>query len=196
MIFNNWHLACSCLQCFDTVGRHQEGHLACKNWVMRSRHGYPYGSRCKWFAYGLADATATPSSLALLKSTVVYLSGGSYPGCPGKEYIKQTSLSSVFCFEQVLDILMDILPWEIAEVVSPCLPRGLWSHIVIRVFLLLHTVCLQHPPYPVLPSCPLSRAFPYPQPGDAGGRRSAPAICQSLTSADPTIVVHFACNGM
>jgi len=43
------------------------------------------------------------------------------------------------------------------------------------------------PPYPVLPFCPLSRAFPYPQPEDAGGRRSAAAICQSLTSADPTI---------
>ena len=27
--------------------------------------------------------------------------------------------------EQVLDILMDILSWETAEVVSPCLPRGL-----------------------------------------------------------------------
>jgi len=27
--------------------------------------------------------------------------------------------------EQVLDILMDILSWDIAEVVSPCLPRGL-----------------------------------------------------------------------
>ena len=27
--------------------------------------------------------------------------------------------------EQVLDILMDVLSWEIAEVVSPCLPRGL-----------------------------------------------------------------------
>ena len=27
--------------------------------------------------------------------------------------------------EQVLDILMDILSWEIAEVVSPCLPRSL-----------------------------------------------------------------------
>jgi len=89
--------------------------------------------------------------------------------------------------EQVLDILMDILSWEIAEVVSPCLPRGLWSHIVIRVLLLLGTVCPRHPPYPVLPSCPFSRAaFPYPQPGDTGGRRSAPAVCQSLTSADPT----------
>jgi len=27
--------------------------------------------------------------------------------------------------EQVLGILMDILSWEIAEVVSPCLSRGL-----------------------------------------------------------------------
>ena len=27
--------------------------------------------------------------------------------------------------EQVLGILMDILSWEIADVVSPCLPRGL-----------------------------------------------------------------------
>ena len=26
--------------------------------------------------------------------------------------------------EQVLDILMDILSWEIAKVVSPCLPGG------------------------------------------------------------------------
>jgi len=90
-----------------------------------------------------------------------------------------------FAVEQVLDILMDILPWEIAVVVSPCFPRGLWSHIVIRVFLLLGTVCPRHPLYPVLSSCPLSRAFPYPQPGDAGGHHSAPAVCQSLTSADP-----------
>ena len=89
--------------------------------------------------------------------------------------------------EQVLDILMDILSWEIAEVVSLCLPHGLWSHIMIRVFLFLDTVCLRHPPYPVLPSCPLSRAFPYLQPGDVGGSHSATAVCQSLTSADPTL---------
>ena len=33
------------------------------------------------FAYGSADATATPSSLALLKSTLVYLSGVSWYHC-------------------------------------------------------------------------------------------------------------------
>jgi len=58
-------------------------------------------------------------------------------------------------------------------------PSSFFHHIVIRVFLLLGTVCPWHPPYLVL----LSRAFPYLQPGDAGGRRSASAVCQSLTSA-------------
>ena len=32
-------------------------------------------TRYKWFTYGLADATATPSSLASLKSRMVYFSG-------------------------------------------------------------------------------------------------------------------------
>jgi len=37
--------------------------------------------------------------------------------------------------------------------------------------------------YPLVHSC---RAFPYLQPGDTGGHGSAPAVCKSLTSADPT----------
>ena len=56
------------------VGR-QEGHLACKNWVVRCWRGYVSGARCKWFAYGPADATATPSSVAPVKSRMVYFSG-------------------------------------------------------------------------------------------------------------------------
>jgi len=55
------------------VGR-QEGHPACKNWVVRYWRRYLHGARCKWFAYGLADANATPSSLAPVKSRMVYLS--------------------------------------------------------------------------------------------------------------------------
>ena len=39
------------------VGR-QEGHLACKNRVVRYWRGYLSGARCR-FAYGPADATAT-----------------------------------------------------------------------------------------------------------------------------------------
>ena len=42
-------------------------------------HGYLSGARCKWFAHGPADATATPSSLASLKSRMIYLSGAGLP---------------------------------------------------------------------------------------------------------------------
>jgi len=53
----------------------QEGHPACKSPVVRYWHGYLCASRCKWFAYGPDDATATPSSFAPVKSRMVYLSG-------------------------------------------------------------------------------------------------------------------------
>ena len=39
--------------------------------VMRCWHGYLSGARCKWFAYGPADATATQSSRSSLKSIMV-----------------------------------------------------------------------------------------------------------------------------
>jgi len=42
-----------------------------KNQVMRCWYGYLSGARCKWFAYGPADGTATPSSLTSLKSVMV-----------------------------------------------------------------------------------------------------------------------------
>jgi len=42
-----------------------------KNWVMRCWCGYLSGVKCKWFAYGPADVTATLLSLALLKSWTV-----------------------------------------------------------------------------------------------------------------------------
>ena len=34
-----------------------------KTWVMRCWRAYLSGAKCKWLAYGPADATATPSSL-------------------------------------------------------------------------------------------------------------------------------------
>jgi len=52
------------------VGRQKE-HPTRKNWVMRCWRGYLSAARCKWFAYGPANATATPSSLASLKSRMV-----------------------------------------------------------------------------------------------------------------------------
>jgi len=55
---------------------------------MRCWHSYLSGAKCKWFAYGPADATAIPSSLASLKSEWFCFSDISFPGCPGKEAIK------------------------------------------------------------------------------------------------------------
>ena len=57
----------------------QEGHPACKNWVVRYWRSYLSEARCKRFEFGPADATATPSSLAPVKSRMVYLSGASLP---------------------------------------------------------------------------------------------------------------------
>jgi len=56
-----------------------EGHPACKNWVVRFWRGYLSGVSCKWFAYDPADAIATPSSLAPVKSRMVCLSGAGLP---------------------------------------------------------------------------------------------------------------------
>jgi len=59
---------------------HQEGHPTCKKLgVVRYWHGYLSEARCKRFAYGPADATATPSSLAPVKAIMVYLSGAGLP---------------------------------------------------------------------------------------------------------------------
>jgi len=44
----------------------QEGHPACKNWVVGCWHGYLSGARCK-FAHGPADATATHCLLVSVK---------------------------------------------------------------------------------------------------------------------------------
>jgi len=59
-----------------------------KYWVMRW-HGYLPWVRYKWFAYGPTDATAAPSSLALLKSRIVFfLLVPAYPGWTEKDAVK------------------------------------------------------------------------------------------------------------
>jgi len=50
--------------------------------------GYLSGARCKWFAYSPADATATLSSLAPVKSRMVYLSGASLLRLSWKKAVK------------------------------------------------------------------------------------------------------------
>ena len=57
---------------------HQEEHLACKNWVIRCWRGYLSGARCRSFAYGPADATASQNPHHLfhhLNPDWFYLSG-------------------------------------------------------------------------------------------------------------------------
>ena len=57
--------------------------------------GYLSGARCKLFAYGPADATATPSSLAAVKSKKkIFTLVPAYPGCPGKRSLYGCSSSS------------------------------------------------------------------------------------------------------
>ena len=50
---------------------YREEHAAVKNCVLWCWCRYMSGARCKWFAYGPANATATPSSVASLKSRSV-----------------------------------------------------------------------------------------------------------------------------
>jgi len=58
--------------------------------VIRCWYGYLSGTSCKWFAYGPADATATASSLASLKSRIVFaFMVLVYPGCPGKGAVER-----------------------------------------------------------------------------------------------------------
>ena len=56
---------------------------------LRNWHSYLSVVWCKWFAYGPADATATPSSLASLKSRMVYLSGADLARLSWKKAVKQ-----------------------------------------------------------------------------------------------------------
>jgi len=48
---------------------------------------------CIW----LADATATPSSLASAKSRMVILLVLAYPGCPGKKAVKRLCVCVCAC---------------------------------------------------------------------------------------------------
>jgi len=61
------------------VGR-QEGYPACEKLSVEVL------AQCKRFAYGPADAAATPSSLA--PSWFIFLVPA-YPGCPGKKAVKR-----------------------------------------------------------------------------------------------------------
>ena len=77
------------IECFHAVFWVAGMHLAHKTWVVRYWWGYLSEARCKWFAYSPADATATTSSLASVKSRRFTFLMPAYPGCPGKKAIKR-----------------------------------------------------------------------------------------------------------
>ena len=65
----------------------QEGHSACKKWVVGCWRGCLSGARCR-LAYGPADATPlTVSCSSKIQIGFTFLVPA-YPGCPGKEAVK------------------------------------------------------------------------------------------------------------
>jgi len=77
LLLEQWNIKYSRLEMLAVNGLtvlvgYREEHPACeKNWVMRCWHGYSSGARYNWLACGPADAIATLSSLASLKSRLV-----------------------------------------------------------------------------------------------------------------------------
>jgi len=60
-----------------------------KNWVLRCWCGYRSAARCRLFAYGPADATASQDSIiSHFNPDCFTFLIPSYPGCPGKEAVK------------------------------------------------------------------------------------------------------------
>ena len=77
------------------VGR-QEGHPACKNWVLGCWRGYLSGARCR-LAYGPADATATHClffSKIQIGFTFLVLA---HPGSPGQRAVKRVCVCGSDC---------------------------------------------------------------------------------------------------
>jgi len=94
--------------CFDTVGWDQEEHPACT--ILRCWLCYLSVVRCKWFAYGPPDATATPLSLASLKSRMVYpFLCQPLNGCLSLCLLMSECCICVICFSWSYGILL----WEI-----------------------------------------------------------------------------------
>jgi len=82
----------NCLQCFDTVGGVPG--RAPGLWVAGVVISILSRARCKWFAYGLADATDIPSSLASLKSRMVLPFGAALPRLSWKKATKWVFVQS------------------------------------------------------------------------------------------------------
>ena len=105
-IFDSWML---CLPESTLLVRQWEEHPSCKSWGMRCWRGYLSGARCRWLAY---DAIAILSSLASVKSRMVYLFAA---GLPKLCWKKGCLMSVVVC-------LSELIPSQRSEIVADCTP--------------------------------------------------------------------------
>ena len=62
-IFIFYHISSVYFSAFTLLVGRQEERPACKHWVMRCWCGCLSGARCRLFAYGPADATASPNPI-------------------------------------------------------------------------------------------------------------------------------------
>ena len=86
-----------CLQCLPCWLSTQEEHLACKNWAMSCWHSYLFGTRCRWFAYSPADATALPSFIFCFITIHSTFLMQAYWDCPAKAAFKHTGDVILYC---------------------------------------------------------------------------------------------------
>jgi len=97
---------------------HQEEHPACKNWVMRCWCGYLSGARCRLFAYGPTDATASQNpviSCPILIQTGFTFLVPAHPGSPRKRAVKCVCVRA--CVRAVMGMIVLVLylkesPWD------------------------------------------------------------------------------------
>jgi len=86
------------LQCFDAVGwAAGRSYPACKKLIGEVLACYLSGARCKWFAWSSwchCHPNVTLSSLAPVKSRMVYLSGAGLPRLSCKKAVKRMYSSS------------------------------------------------------------------------------------------------------
>jgi len=89
------------------VGR-QEQHPVCKNWVMRSWHGYLSGARCIWSSWCYCHPVICRFIKIQIGSTFLL---PAYPDCPGKEAVKPVSCLFGRCLLWFTRNMSAFIPW-------------------------------------------------------------------------------------
>jgi len=92
IFWNLWSLSRCAFGALTLLTGHWKEHPVCKNWLMRCWCGYLSGARCRLYAYGPADATASQNPII---THLIWIQAGftllvpAYPGFLGKEAVKR-----------------------------------------------------------------------------------------------------------